>query len=599
MSQVHVYSVPASAGESPRCPPRTRGAAGSAIGAARGAMRIGRFAYGLVGLVVLVPGVARAGIAVRATVSAPGEVAAGATVQVSCWAEGSPDGGMTGGTTAVDRIDVTVSGGTVTPAVVPGTAVSQDCSTDASVKCSVLQGSVAWATSTTAGTYTATCLATYTTTPLFGSPTTATQGAVASLTTVASSVLPPVVSPLTGPGEVAIGETATYAVTATDPNEPAQALSYEWTATGGTIVGSGPTATWTAPEAAGSYTVAVTVRNEAGLSSTASGAVNVILGGYQGALAATMSAPRRLCTDGAANVYAVDARSGALLLLTAKGEVKGSAKLTESATAVGSGPGVLYVTTGTGRLLRVDPATSRSKGEVTLSGGPLYGAAAVAYEPTRMRIWVAERSSNRVRVVAPDGTTAFVVAYAAGVALTQPIDVAVDGAGSRVWVVLENGSTDGKVAHAFDYDGVYQTSAVVSGTGAGQVTRAGGATVDVAGQLYVSDTFQGVVQSYTASGAPRGTYGSYGTGVGELRTPLGLGILGNGNLLVANLGSGRIERYGTVSELPTCAGDTDCDGLPDAWEQAYGLSAVFAGDAFLDKDGDGLLNAEELALGTD
>src|SRR5512138_1244660 len=424
MSQVHVYSVPASAGESPRCPPRTRGAAGSAIGAVRGAMRIRRFVYALVALVVVVPGAARAGITVRATVSAPGEVAAGATVQVSCWAEGSPDGGMTGGTTAVDRIDVTVSG---------------DCSTDASVKCSVLQGPVAWATPTTAGTYTATCLATYTTTPLFGSPTTGTQGAVASLTTVASSVLPPVVSPLTGPGEVAIGETATYAVTATDPNEPAQALSYEWTATGGTSVGRGPTATWTAPEAAGSYTVAVTVRNEAGLSSTASGAVNVILGGYQGALAATMSAPRRLCTDGAANVYAVDARSGALLLLTAKGEVKGSAKLTESATAVGSGPGVLYVTTGTGRLLRVDPATSRSKGEVTLSGGPLYGAAAVAYEPTRMRIWVAERSSNRVRVVAPDGTTLFVLAYAAaGVALTQPVDVAMDAAGSRVWVVLEN-----------------------------------------------------------------------------------------------------------------------------------------------------------------
>jgi hypothetical protein len=44
--------------------------------------------------------------------------------------------------------------------------------------------------------------------------------------------------------------------------------------------------------------------------------------------------------------------------------------------------------------------------------------------------------------------------------------------------------------------------------------------------------------------------------------------------------------------------DDDGDGLPDAWEDFYGLDPLAAGDALLDIDGDGLNAIDEFAMGT-
>ena len=47
------------------------------------------------------------------------------------------------------------------------------------------------------------------------------------------------------------------------------------------------------------------------------------------------------------------------------------------------------------------------------------------------------------------------------------------------------------------------------------------------------------------------------------------------------------------------SGDTDGDGLPDAWENLYGFDPFNPADAALDSDGDGLTNLQEFHLGTD
>src|SRR6185503_5346912 len=46
-------------------------------------------------------------------------------------------------------------------------------------------------------------------------------------------------------------------------------------------------------------------------------------------------------------------------------------------------------------------------------------------------------------------------------------------------------------------------------------------------------------------------------------------------------------------------GDTDGDGMPDAWEIQYGLNPTNAADANLDLDGDGMSNRQEYIAGTD
>jgi len=54
----------------------------------------------------------------------------------------------------------------------------------------------------------------------------------------------------------------------------------------------------------------------------------------------------------------------------------------------------------------------------------------------------------------------------------------------------------------------------------------------------------------------------------------------------------------TVAVLTVLA-DSDGDGMPDAWEIAYGLSPNDPTDASLDYDGDGMTNREEYIAGTD
>jgi hypothetical protein len=68
---------------------------------------------------------------------------------------------------------------------------------------------------------------------------------------------------------------------------------------------------------------------------------------------------------------------------------------------------------------------------------------------------------------------------------------------------------------------------------------------------------------------------------------------------VANVTNGRVDRFGNGAALQTCTVngqlDSDCDGIPDAWELEHGMNPYWAGDALLARGGTGFSSYEVFA----
>jgi K319-like protein/thrombospondin type 3 repeat protein len=416
---------------------------------------------------------------------------------------------------------------------------------------------------------------------------------------------PPVVDSTSGPAAPILAEsTVALAVVAHDP--AGAALAYAWSTSAGTIrpvedgtCAASACATLAAPAAAGTVTVTVSVTSASGTSPvTATIPVDVALALGQGALGAPLPGPHRVARGPQGNYYVVDGRGG-FEILSARGERIAALPLPDAGLAVAAGGGDLaFVSTLHGRILSVDTAAARVVG--SLDVGYATGPMGMAFDAAAGLLWLAERDAAQLRAIRLDGSTAFVARSAGGAPLAGATDVALDEASGLVWVALDY-NPGGSVAHAFSRaDGSWVRSAIPGGTSAGKVARAGGVAVDATGRVFVSDAYSGQVQVASAAGAPLGAIGSFGAGPGQLRQPAGLLALPGGDLLVANSDAGRLERYGKSAVPPAaaCPGDSDCDGMPDAWEVLYALDPTRAADALLDPDGDGLTSLQESRHGT-
>jgi len=491
----------------------------------------------------------------------PTSPAPGAAATITCTA--SPNGG------AVDSVGLTVSGGTLA-----GAGVDPSFPTTASIPGT--SGQVTWTTPAAPGFYTVQCDA------VPGACTNPVSTTLSVSVGVAASA--PVVGSIEGPAEVVAGTTSAFSVTATDQNQPPLPLSYTWSATGGTFTAGNHAAStsWRAPDVVGLYDMIVTVASGSAMTQV-SKTVNVVLAVYQAPLAVSVRAPRRIAAshDGFAGVYLVDGKQGTpgtIFMLTVRGEMRGFATVPEQAVAVTEGAGSVWVTTSLGSVYRVDSGSGRVTAKLPLY--PFLRPLGIAYDSSRMQLWVADSELGTVRIITPDGATVKVIEAAGTDTLGVPVDVAIDSAGGKAWVLSSDPNSANNLLHCFSLDGDYNGSYAPSAL----VARGGGVAAGPDGRVYVSDAFAGVVHVFARNGTNLGTIGTLGDQPGQLATPAGVAVMVNGDIAVASTTNGRVERFGTGAPLPaTCQAsgelDSDCDGLTDAWELAHGLDPYSAADA--------------------
>jgi DNA-binding beta-propeller fold protein YncE len=140
-----------------------------------------------------------------------------------------------------------------------------------------------------------------------------------------------------------------------------------------------------------------------------------------------------------------------------------------------------------------------------------------------------------------------------------PVGLAVDVAGA-VYVCDENGCRVQK----FDSSGAYLAQFGTPGTALGQLDMPVGVAVDATGDVYVTESGTNIgvprVQTFKATGAPIGIWGSPGVGPGQFALPIGIAVDGAGSAYVVDCDLHRVQvfdRSGRYLETFGTQGDGD------------------------------------------
>lgn len=124
----------------------------------------------------------------------------------------------------------------------------------------------------------------------------------------------------------------------------------------------------------------------------------------------------------------------------------------------------------------------------------------------------------------------------------QPQGIASDANGN-VYVTNAYPFTGGSNVAKFNSSGAYVSSFGSFGSGNGQLNDPEGIALDASGNIYVADTHNNRVQKFTSAGVYVSQFGSPGSGNGQFNAPVGIAFDSSGNIYVADVGNNRVQKF--------------------------------------------------------
>ncbi|HEY1834014.1 MAG TPA: hypothetical protein VGG08_06215 [Solirubrobacteraceae bacterium] len=188
----------------------------------------------------------------------------------------------------------------------------------------------------------------------------------------------------------------------------------------------------------------------------------------------------------------------------------------------------------------------RAPTSVTVDPGGLKQTTTTEYNPTTAQI-------AEVRGAGAETTLTYASKFGeAGTEagkLKSPWGVALNATGT-LWVV---DSANNRL-QSFSAAGVYAGGFGEAGSGNGQFNAPEGVAMDSAKDIWVADTGNNRIQEFTSAGVYKATVGSLGTEPGKLKAPSAIAFDAKGDLWVADTGNNRIEEFSSTGTFMTAFG---------------------------------------------
>ncbi|MGH7740321.1 MAG: SMP-30/gluconolactonase/LRE family protein [bacterium] len=161
-------------------------------------------------------------------------------------------------------------------------------------------------------------------------------------------------------------------------------------------------------------------------------------------------------------------------------------------------------------------------------------------------VYAADSGNNRVQAVTFTGSSGdYAVAQFTGVgsgltAFDQPSGVALNPTQTLLYIV----DTGNSLIQSYSLNGVFQKKWGGAGPGQGQLGQPRGISVDASGDIYVADTGNNRVEIFDSEGNYLSYTGSAGSGTGGLSGPQAVAVDGSGNIYVADTENNLIQKFG-------------------------------------------------------